>query len=118
LKQWRLAQLQPGKNFVFYEVDISDRSALEPLFTTQGSEPPFDAVINLAGRASRSFFSAMARTAAILHLSTHFAVESGTLAMLASSLSLRKGMTGCRPTEGRFCGKNAHHCMLLLNISK
>ena len=51
LKQWRLAQLQPRKNFRFEHLDISDRAALEPLFAHHGSEPPFAAVVNLAARA-------------------------------------------------------------------
>ncbi len=51
LKQWRLAQLQPRKNFRFEHLDISDRAALEPLFAPHGSEPPFAAVVNLAARA-------------------------------------------------------------------
>jgi nucleoside-diphosphate-sugar epimerase len=51
LKQWRLARLQPRKNFRFERLDITDRAALEPLFAHSGSEPPFAAVINLAARA-------------------------------------------------------------------
>jgi nucleoside-diphosphate-sugar epimerase len=51
LKQWRLARLQPRKNFRFAHLDITDRAALEPLFARNGSEPPFAAVINLAARA-------------------------------------------------------------------
>jgi nucleoside-diphosphate-sugar epimerase len=50
LKHWRLEQLQPHKNFEFQRVDISNRSALAPLFATRDSRP-FDAVINLAARA-------------------------------------------------------------------
>ena len=51
LKHWRLARLQPRKNFRFERLDITDRAALEPLFAHSGSEPPFAAVINLAARA-------------------------------------------------------------------
>jgi nucleoside-diphosphate-sugar epimerase len=51
LKQWRLAQLRPRKNFRFEQLDITDRAALEPLFAPSGSEPPFAAVVNLAARA-------------------------------------------------------------------
>ncbi len=51
LKQWRLAQLLPRKNFQFHQLDITDRAALEPLFAGSGSAPPFAAVINLAARA-------------------------------------------------------------------
>ena len=51
LKHWRLARLQPRKNFHFEHRDITDRAALEPLFAHAGSEPPFAAVINLAARA-------------------------------------------------------------------
>ena len=51
LKHWRLARLQPQKNFQFEHLDITDRVALEPLFARSGSEPPFAAVINLAARA-------------------------------------------------------------------
>jgi UDP-glucuronate 4-epimerase len=49
LKHWRLAQLQPQKNFSFQAVDIRDRAALEPLFAA--GDPPFAAVVNLAARA-------------------------------------------------------------------
>jgi nucleoside-diphosphate-sugar epimerase len=51
LKHWRLARLQPRKNFRFEHLDITDQAALEPLFAHSGSEPPFAAVINLAARA-------------------------------------------------------------------
>jgi nucleoside-diphosphate-sugar epimerase len=51
LKHWRLAQLLPRKNFFFHQIDITDRAALEPLFATTGTEPPFAAVVNLAARA-------------------------------------------------------------------
>lgn len=51
LKRWRLAQLQPRKNFSFHQIDISDRAALQPLFAAVGNEPPFAAVVNLAARA-------------------------------------------------------------------
>jgi nucleoside-diphosphate-sugar epimerase len=51
LKQWRLARLQPRKNFRFEHLDITDRAALEGLFSHSSSEPPFAAVINLAARA-------------------------------------------------------------------
>lgn len=46
VKKWRLAQLQALPDFHFRNVDISNRSGLEPIFDT-----PFDAVINLAARA-------------------------------------------------------------------
>lgn len=49
IKQWRLAQLQPRKNFEFHRLDISDRAALKPLLAA--GKPPFAAVINLAARA-------------------------------------------------------------------
>jgi nucleoside-diphosphate-sugar epimerase len=49
LKQWRLARLQPQKNFTFHPIDITDRPALEPLFAEKSS--PFAAVIHLAARA-------------------------------------------------------------------
>ena len=51
LKHWRLAQLQPRKNFRFHHLDITDRAALESLFAAGGSRPPFAAVVNLAARA-------------------------------------------------------------------
>lgn len=51
LKRWRLARLQPRKNFRFHHLDITDRPALETLFAAGGSEPPFAAVVNLAARA-------------------------------------------------------------------
>jgi UDP-glucuronate 4-epimerase len=51
LKRWRLAQLQPRPNFSFHQIDISDRTALQPLFAGDGKAPPFRAVVNLAARA-------------------------------------------------------------------
>ncbi len=51
LKQWRLARLQGCENFTFHHLDIADRAAVEPLFASGGSQPPFAAVINLAARA-------------------------------------------------------------------
>ncbi len=51
LKQWRLAQLQGRGNFQFQQLDISDRTAIEPLFASAASQPPFAAVVNLAARA-------------------------------------------------------------------
>ena len=47
LKEWRLNQLLPHKNFKFYKVDIEDREALKELFKSN----KFDAIINLAARA-------------------------------------------------------------------
>lgn len=47
LKQARLQQLIPETNFTFYHLDISDRLALQDLFTTHD----FDCVINLAAQA-------------------------------------------------------------------
>jgi len=47
LKEWRLNQLLPHKNFTFYKIDIEDKNALEELF----KKHKFDAVINLAARA-------------------------------------------------------------------
>ncbi|MEN6458600.1 MAG: GDP-mannose 4,6-dehydratase [Thermoguttaceae bacterium] len=51
LKEWRLAQLTSRKNFHFHRTDISDLTAIEPIFESVGGEPPFAAVINLAARA-------------------------------------------------------------------
>lgn len=51
LKHWRLERLLTCKNFAFHQLDISNRSALEPLFHTTDSAPPFTAVVNLAARA-------------------------------------------------------------------
>jgi UDP-glucuronate 4-epimerase len=48
LKQWRLDQLKPRKNFVFYHQDICDRKALEEIAKKHKT---FQAVINLAARA-------------------------------------------------------------------
>ena len=50
LKQWRLEQLQKCPGFLFYSLDICDRSAMEKLFEQRRHEP-FAAVINLAARA-------------------------------------------------------------------
>ena len=47
LKQARLAQLLPNKNFIFKRLDISDRDAVAQLFTNNS----FDCVINLAAQA-------------------------------------------------------------------
>lgn len=47
LKAWRLANLQPRRNFRFRQADIADRSALEEAL--RGEE--LDAVLNLAARA-------------------------------------------------------------------
>ena len=46
VKRWRLAQLQSLSQFQFYQVDITDCDALQPIFNTK-----YDAVINLAARA-------------------------------------------------------------------
>jgi UDP-glucuronate 4-epimerase len=51
LKHWRLAKLQPRKNFEFHHLDITDRGALDPLFTAHSAQMPFAAVLNLAARA-------------------------------------------------------------------
>ena len=47
LKEWRLNQLLPHKNFKFYRIDIEDRDALKELF----EDHKFGAIINLAARA-------------------------------------------------------------------
>ena len=47
LKEWRLNQLLPHKNFEFYKIDIEDRDSLKELFESN----KFDAIINLAARA-------------------------------------------------------------------
>ncbi len=47
LKEWRLNQLLPHKNFKFYKIDIEDKNALKELFKSNR----FDAIINLAARA-------------------------------------------------------------------
>ncbi|MCE5268830.1 MAG: GDP-mannose 4,6-dehydratase [Planctomycetaceae bacterium] len=51
LKDWRLAQLLPRRNFQFQRLDIADRTAVEPLFKAADGNPPFAAVVNLAARA-------------------------------------------------------------------
>jgi UDP-glucuronate 4-epimerase len=51
LKRWRLAQLQGRANFEFHQIDISDLSAVEPMFAATGDGPPYAAVVNLAARA-------------------------------------------------------------------
>ncbi|MEX2140064.1 MAG: NAD-dependent epimerase/dehydratase family protein [Pirellulales bacterium] len=50
LKRWRLAQLTGRQAFRFYEVDICECSALEPVFAERQAAP-FAAVVNLAARA-------------------------------------------------------------------
>ena len=47
LKHWRLAQLQAGRGFVFYPLDIENMTALDKIFDLH----QFDAVFNLAARA-------------------------------------------------------------------
>lgn len=47
LKHWRLGQLQAGRGFVFYPLDIENLNALDKIFAAHR----FDAVINLAARA-------------------------------------------------------------------
>lgn len=47
LKEWRLDQLKPRPNFIFYQADICDRDRLKEIFRTE----EFDAVVNLAARA-------------------------------------------------------------------
>lgn len=47
LKEARLGQLQPHKNFTFYKIDISDREAMEKLF----KEHKFDRVLHMAAQA-------------------------------------------------------------------
>lgn len=51
LKEWRLTRLRGRTGFQFVQADICDRAALAELFAAQESNPPFDAVINLAARA-------------------------------------------------------------------
>jgi nucleoside-diphosphate-sugar epimerase len=60
LKEWRLEQLKRQPSFEFYQIDISNREALEKLFNPQsairnpcpsGRRAQFDAIINLAARA-------------------------------------------------------------------
>jgi len=52
LKEWRLAQFEGRRGFVFHKLDITDREALRELWKLQEREGvPFDAVINLAARA-------------------------------------------------------------------
>ncbi len=47
LKEARLAQLTPEKNFKFYRLDMKERAAMEELFKNEG----FDCVVNLAAQA-------------------------------------------------------------------
>jgi nucleoside-diphosphate-sugar epimerase len=47
LKHWRLGQLQAGRGFIFYPLDIKNQTALDKIFAAH----QFDAVINLAARA-------------------------------------------------------------------
>jgi UDP-glucuronate 4-epimerase len=54
VKEYRLSKLLKLPKFHFERLDISDRSEileLERNYTPRSSEPPFDAVINLAARA-------------------------------------------------------------------
>ncbi len=47
LKHWRQAQLQDGRGFIFYPLDIENLTALDKLFAAH----KFDGVLNLAARA-------------------------------------------------------------------
>jgi len=47
LKESRLGQLQPYRNFTFYKIDISDRTAMEKLFR----DHKFERVVHLAAQA-------------------------------------------------------------------
>ena len=47
LKEARLAQLTPKKNFKFYRLDMKEKGAMEALFKDEG----FDCVVNLAAQA-------------------------------------------------------------------
>lgn len=49
IKHWRLDQIKDNPNLHFYQVDISDRGALEAVWEEGGGS--YDAVINLAARA-------------------------------------------------------------------
>jgi len=60
LKQARLRQLEPFKNFRFKKIDVSDRAAMEALFAGRHCEPggrsnpmerPFDRVVHMAAQA-------------------------------------------------------------------
>lgn len=52
LKRWRLNRLMTRSGFTFYQVDISQRSAVEEtIHQAQPGQQRFDAVINLAARA-------------------------------------------------------------------
>ncbi len=57
LKSWRLQQLEPHPRFGFHRLDITDRTAVQKLFSTDQqprtpqSQPLFSAVMNLAARA-------------------------------------------------------------------
>ncbi|MBN2147115.1 MAG: GDP-mannose 4,6-dehydratase [Anaerolineales bacterium] len=50
MKEHRLAKLKRFPQFFFYQIDISDRTIIQP-FSVQGVAIHFDAVINLAARA-------------------------------------------------------------------
>lgn len=47
LKESRLGQLQPHENFTLYKIDISDREAMEKLFSDQN----FDRIVHMAAQA-------------------------------------------------------------------
>ncbi|GIW60943.1 MAG: NAD-dependent epimerase [Patescibacteria group bacterium] len=60
LKHWRLEQIKDHPNFIFYQLDITDREALRALFEQRSvagnsvnhrSSSPFEAIIHLAARA-------------------------------------------------------------------
>ena len=53
LKYWRLSRLREQHLFTFHHLDIADHAALTRVFVlASDTAPPFDAVINLATRAS------------------------------------------------------------------
>ena len=53
LKEWRINRLRVHPRFDFHRLDITDRTALGPLFEgpSGGARPGLDAVVNLAARA-------------------------------------------------------------------
>lgn len=52
MKEWRLQRLIGRTGFDFHRLDISERTAIENApFLSSATQPPFDAVINLAARA-------------------------------------------------------------------
>ncbi len=124
LKEWRLAQIQDHPCFTFKPLDITDLEAARALF--QASDPPFDAVINLAAWAGvrRSvkdpwiYLDTNAKgTLNLLELCRHHGVEKFVLASTSSlygkdnPMPYREDQDTSRPLSPYAASKKAAEAM-------